>query len=336
MRLSAGIRLKLAFCVVLFMGRAAIAPAQDFTEAYFVGHLTPDTDAIAAALAAASFYGGAALRPGALNRETSYVLARFGLEPPPLVDEVAGKRFVLVDHNERSHMHPSIPPEGLAGIIDHHPLAEGTVATPRAIYVEIRPWGSTCTVVARRFLDSGRTLTRPVAGVLLAGLLSDTQILMSPSTSAPDSALVDTLAVLAGVGDWRAFGRELLAVKSDVSGMSDREIVLGDFKSYEIAGLAVGFGVAETVNAAQLLGRKAGLRAAMAEVKAERGFDLMFFAVVEALAQTSYLLVLEGPERQVARDAFGQEAASGVLTLEHQVSRKLQFIPSLQRALARR
>src|SRR5690606_10510292 len=61
---------------------------------FVLGHRNPDTDAIASAvgyawlrnqIGAGLFMGG---RVGPLNPQTTFVLERFGLEPPPLVNDV--------------------------------------------------------------------------------------------------------------------------------------------------------------------------------------------------------------------------------------------------------
>ena len=307
--------------------------AQDFRGAYFVGHLSPDSDAMGAAIGAAYLYDGVAVRPGPLNREAAFLLSQFNVDVPDSLEHADGKRFVLVDHNERTQIHPSIRNDQIIGVIDHHALRESAVATVSPIYVDIRPWGSTCTIVASRFFAAQRGLPRPIAGVLLGGLLSDTQLLKSPTTTAVDSAIVDTLALLAGVHDWHTFGRAMLEAKSRLVGLSAREIVLADFKSYEIGGLRLGFGVAETVRPEEVLERRDQLRIAMEEIKAERRFHLMFFAVVDPLEQVTRLIVLNGDERRIAEAAYGETIEGEVMTLRGLVSRKLQLIPALQRTI---
>lgn len=327
--------LLLTVVVLVVLAGASDLGAQDFHDAYFIGHLSPDSDTFAATIAAAHLFGGTAVRPGSPNRESAFLLAYFDVAVPDSLAVADGKRFVLVDHNQRTQVHPGIQNEQIIGIIDHHALREAGVVTAGPIYVDIRPWGSTSTIVAKRFFAERRTLPRPVAGVLLGGLLSDTQLLTSPTSAAADSALVDTLALLAGIEDWHAFGLSMLEAKSRVSELSPREIVLSDFKSYEIAGRSVGFGVAQTVRPGELLRREGELRAAMAEVKAARRFDLMFFAVVDPLEQLARMILLGSEERRIAEAAYGGTIEGQVMVLRGFVSRKLQFIPPLERVVGR-
>lgn len=69
---------------------------------WVLGHANPDTDAICAALTYAELkrmlgsVEARAGRLGPLNRETSYVLQRFGVEPPPLVADVRSRVMDMV------------------------------------------------------------------------------------------------------------------------------------------------------------------------------------------------------------------------------------------------
>ncbi len=314
-------------------GVRAVA-AQDFRNAHFVGHLSPDSDAMAAAIGAAYLYGGIAVRPGPLNRGTAFLLSHFNVDVPNLLEDADGKRFVLVDHNQTTQIHPSIRSDQIVGVIDHHALRESAVVTERPVHVDIRPWGSTSTIVATLLFADRHNLPRAIAGVLLGGVLSDTQLLNSPSATDADSAIIDTLAVLAGIGDWQSFGLSMFDAKSNLTGLSARDIVLSDFKSYVIGGRSVGFGVAETLRPDELLQRKEQLRAAMGKIKTEHQFDLMFFAVISPLEQTARMIVLDGDELRIAEAAYGGTVDGDVMTLPGLVSRKVHFIPAIQRTIA--
>ena len=82
---------------------------------------------------------------------------------------------------------------------DH--LQSNTWETAAPIYVDIRPWGSACTIIAHTFMRERRLPSKPVAGMLLSGILSDTLNLKSPTTTPTDRVVMATLAELAGDGD---------------------------------------------------------------------------------------------------------------------------------------
>ena len=73
--------------------------------ALVLGHMNPDTDSIISAIAAADLYSkrGFEVTPaaqGAPTPETEFVLKKFGLTAPQVVEDVAGKDLYLVDYSD--------------------------------------------------------------------------------------------------------------------------------------------------------------------------------------------------------------------------------------------
>ena len=63
--------------------------------------------------------------------------------------------------------------------------------------------------------------------------------------------------------------------------MSDHAILCGDLKKFVASGVKVGFGTVETADPDTVKERKESLLNEMAYVKAERGFDVFFFTIVD-------------------------------------------------------
>jgi manganese-dependent inorganic pyrophosphatase len=334
---------KLIFALVLmgsFILQPLISHAND-EATYVVGHLAPDSDAICAAFAAAELYGSLPgdrhypalpVRVGELNKETAFILQHFGVTAMPLMEDFSDKKkIILVDHNERSQRHPTINPENVVAIIDHHKL---NFASSNPIEITVRPWGSACTILAKEFLDKERFMPTHIAGLCLGALLSDTLNLKGPTTTPIDHEVAKKLAEIAGIQDIDAFAHAMFKAKSDLSDVSAQKIFTTDFKVTEMGSSdqeksKVGFGVAETLNPESLLKRKAEFLEKAEQIKKEKGVDLLFFAVVDIDQQNSYLLILGDKEGEVAQKAFGGKIANGILKIPGKVSRKLDFFPAL-------
>lgn len=126
--------------------------------AIFCGHLARDLDSVAAAMGAADLYRGTAARASfEVNSETAFCLTRWGLEAPPPIEAAlrASPRagVCLVDHQQMSQLSPAVSPTRVVGVIDHHALQSETVATVAPIVIDIRPWGSSSTVLAAPLLS---------------------------------------------------------------------------------------------------------------------------------------------------------------------------------------
>jgi manganese-dependent inorganic pyrophosphatase len=99
------------------------------------------------------------------------------LNPPRL-------KLILVDHNEAHQAVPSIEEAELIEILDHHRLGNSSTHVPIRFTVDIV--GSTSTLVSERIEDAGLSAPPNLAGIMLAGLVSDTLILTSPTTTDRD------------------------------------------------------------------------------------------------------------------------------------------------------
>lgn len=98
------------------------------------------------------------------------------------------RQLILVDHNELSQAVAGAELVDIIEIIDHHRI--GSLATARPILFRNEPVGSTSTIVADCFFRYGVTLPPSIAGLLLAGLVSDTLNLTSPTTTARDAEIL--------------------------------------------------------------------------------------------------------------------------------------------------
>src|SRR5262245_53920380 len=87
------------------------------------------------------------------------------------------RQLILVDHNELSQAVHGAEKAEIVEIIDHHRL--GALTTSQPILFRNEPVGSTSTIVADCFFRHQVELPKPIAGLLLAGLVSDTLNLTS-------------------------------------------------------------------------------------------------------------------------------------------------------------
>ncbi|HEY5297376.1 MAG TPA: putative manganese-dependent inorganic diphosphatase [Verrucomicrobiae bacterium] len=118
------------------------------------------------------------------------------------------RKLILVDHNELSQAVQGADEVEIIEIIDHHRL--GALTTPQPILFRNEPVGSTSTIVADCFFRQNVELPKPIAGLLLAGLVSDTLNLTSPTTTARDTEILARLEKIAGVNA-REFTDQLFA-----------------------------------------------------------------------------------------------------------------------------
>jgi len=234
------------------------AQSCNLTGCVFVGHTNTDMDSVASAIAAADLYEGTAARsaaggddPREVNGEILHALKFSDLPLPeffqdlPDATETSGPPVCFVDTNHPTQM---IAPMGtkehlhrIKGIIDHHNCA---LETPSPIYVDIRPWGSCCSIIAHHYIRNGKQMPLPIARVLLCGILSDTINLMSPTTTDADRLMMVVLKILARVEDLDKVAQlQFKAKTASFVAMAPFALVRADMKcfSQDAAGKAVRF-----------------------------------------------------------------------------------------------
>ena len=109
------------------------------------GHKPSDTDATGSAILWAWYLNthtsqeAQAYVLGELNKETSFVLNRWGIPQPSLLEKVeAGEEVVIVDTNNPQELFPNINDTVITQIIDHHRLTGGLM-TKGPLEITMKP-----------------------------------------------------------------------------------------------------------------------------------------------------------------------------------------------------
>ncbi|SIS10695.1 manganese-dependent inorganic pyrophosphatase [Natronorubrum thiooxidans] len=300
---------------------------------YVIGHQQPDTDTIISAIAHARLKqaqgeDAVAARAGDLNPETQFVLERWDVEAPTLLEDATDEQLILVDHNEHSQTVEGARDADVVEIVDHHRI--GDVETSNPIRFRNEPVGSTATILTGLYDEADVEIDEQTAGLLLSGLLSDTVVLRSPTTTETDEVVAERLAELAGV-DYEAYGKDLLKQKSKLGEKEPREMVLGDFKEFEFGDSDVGIGQIETVEPAPVLEQRDAVLEAMDAVVAEREYDLLVLLVTDLLEEESTALIA-GDHTETVEDALETTVEDREAFLPGVMSRKKQVVPPLEDA----
>ncbi|MFN3652069.1 MAG: DHHA2 domain-containing protein [Armatimonadota bacterium] len=237
-------------------------------------------------------------------------------------------RLVLVDHNELTQAVSGAAEAEIVGVLDHHRLGNPPTSIPIPFLVD--PVGSTCTLVTEACRRTGLVPPASLAGLMLAGILSDTLVFRSPTVTDRDRNAAGWLAKLADV-DGREFGDELLRASPGLAGLDPGAIVDSDRKSYEMAELPVSIAQIEVSSFAELSGVKADLLAALEDRREREGLALIGLMVTNIVSGQSRWLCVGEPRLLIALPFSRVDA--GEWDLGDFVSRKKQLVPALESAL---
>jgi len=240
------------------------------------------------------------------------------------------RKLILVDHNELSQAVQGADEVEILEIIDHHRL--GALTTQQPILFRNEPVGSTSTIVADCFFRENVELPKAIAGLLLAGLVSDTLNLTSPTTTARDSEILGKLEKIAGVNA-REFTEKLFASGSLLTLKPAPQAITTDAKEYLENGATFSVAQIEEVGFDQFWKRKNELLAALEDYRLGKNYLFSVLMVTDVASQQSLMLVA-GKKEFIARIDY-PELEQGVFELRDVVSRKKQLLPYLTHCLQR-
>ncbi|MCR4625783.1 MAG: DHH family phosphoesterase [Lachnospiraceae bacterium] len=198
--------------------------------------------------------------------------------------------IILVDHNEAKQSITGIETANIVEIIDHHRL--DAVKTELPIFIDAEPLGSTCTIVYRKYVLEGITPDQDVAKMLLTGIVSDTLILRSPTTTPVDIESANDLAKIIGV-DLHEFGLRMFSCMEGMKNRVPKEAVESDFKTYREKNLKIGIGQCECTTLEDLEDYRQDYLAALEDVRKRQGLDWAVLMITDVIREHSVLLITE-------------------------------------------
>jgi manganese-dependent inorganic pyrophosphatase len=240
------------------------------------------------------------------------------------------RQLILVDHNELTQAVRGADQVPIAEILDHHKLGGFSSHTP--ILFWNNPVGSTSSIVALCFRNSGIPIPKPIAGLLLAGLISDTLNLSSPTTTPIDRDLRRALAETAET-DPDQLATEIFSVGSPLLTMTASKAISADSKMYEENEHKFSVAQIEELSFAHFAEKKDALLEALETKRIQKKLLFAALLVTDINEQTSLLLVRGEPAFLETIDY--PEKSHHIWELAGVVSRKKQLMPYLLQCMQR-
>lgn len=248
---------------------------------------------------------------------------REALNPPRL-------KLILVDHNEPNQAIGAIEEAELVEIIDHHRLGSSTTHVPIRFTIDVV--GSTSTLVTERIEESGLSAPPNLAGLLLAGLLADTLLLNSPTTTDRDKQAAERLARWAFIAGAplasetiETYGEQVIKAGSGITSREPAQVVSNDTKVYQAGGLDFAIAQAEVTDLMLLKERFPSLKHALCDLRDKRGLDFAMLMVTDVVDGSSRLILTD--DLPILGDLPYPKQDDGTLLAEDVVSRKKQLLP---------
>ncbi len=252
------------------------------------------------------------------ERKVEGVITRHDLIDPPK------RKVILVDHSEKTQAVAGIEEAEILEIVDHHRL--GGLETGQPITAYVRPVGCTNTIIWDLYKSNEVYPSRPVAGAMLAAILSDTMLLKSPTTTKYDRQAVKEIADFLGM-DYMQFGIQMYTEKTNINHLSPREILTMDLKESHFPRGTVAVAQIEVADKSIVLSRKKEILEEMERISRERGYDLFLLMVTDVLEEGTEMLAVG--QIRLAENAFRVTFRENSAYMPGVMSRKKQVMPFL-------
>ena len=242
---------------------------------------------------------------------------------------ITRKKVILVDHNEPSQSADGLNEADILEIVDHHNI--GKISTLLPINFRNMSVGSVNTIIYTLYKENNIEIPSDIAGLMLSGIISDTLLLASPTTTELDRTVAKDLANIAEV-DLYKYGKELL--KSGVSndGLTINEIVYKDFKSYVTGEVKFGIGQVFTTDFKEYSDRLNEYVDELNHIADNNDYKVACLFVTDILDNNSYLLFNDGA-KEYLNDAYELSDIKEGEKLMGVISRKKQMVPPIMGVL---
>ncbi|MEC8209230.1 MAG: putative manganese-dependent inorganic diphosphatase, partial [Verrucomicrobiota bacterium] len=238
-------------------------------------------------------------------------------------------RIALVDHNELGQAVNGACEVQITEILDHHRL--GNIPTEQPILFINRPVGSTCSIVADLFKTQELTPEPNIAGIMMAGIISDTLLLSSPTATPLEGELLDWLSPIAGI-EPKALADIMFTAGSVVVNSKPKEVISSDCKIYVEGELRFSVSQIEELGFDKFWENEDELCKALEAYREKEELFFSFLLVTDINSHDS-LLVVSADDELKASINYPQRGQSNIYELSGIVSRKKQLIPYISSLL---
>jgi len=235
-------------------------------------------------------------------------------------------KISLVDHSEKGQSIDGLQEAEVQEIIDHHRL--GDIETIQPLRMDVRPLGSTASILYDCIVDANLEIPTSIAKLLLGALIADTLLLTSPTCTRIDKKIAIQLAASAEV-DLRDFGLEVLRQNDELTSASPEYLVRKDCKSFTYDQTSFLASQIETVDLCVLdEQRMSNLKNAFGNHVLQSGVNFGILMITDVIQSKSKIIIVSDSSKWeqilVPEDVL---KASKPWIIEQFVSRKKQLIP---------
>lgn len=248
------------------------------------------------------------------------------------LDNVNKKKVILVDHNESNQSVTGLRQSEIVEIVDHHKIGDLTTKYP--INFRNMAVGSTNTIIYNLYKEKNMEIEKDMAGLMLSGILSDTLILKSPTTTEFDIKAVRELSDITGL-DYEKYGVEMFKAGSSLKGKSREEVINIDMKSFWFDDdQKYAISQINTLDTDDILDDMDNYVKTLNDIREKGDYKFVVVAITDILKGGSYFIFTDEAKSFIEAGYNLINIKQGVY-IDGQVSRKKQIVPAIITGISR-
>ena len=239
------------------------------------------------------------------------------------------KKVIMVDHNEMTQSVDGIEEADILEIVDHHKI--GNINSSSPINFRNMAVGSSNTIIYEMYKEAKVKPPKEIAGLMLSGIISDTLLFHSPTSTALDERVATELARIAKV-DIEKYAKGMFEAAASIKGKTIEELIYNDFKSFNISNRKIGIGQMTVIDYKKVLKDQTKYVEVLEQISKEHDYDILAFCITDVINSNTYLLY-NLKAKTVFETIFNADPIYEGYELKGIVSRKKQIIPLLMEEL---
>jgi len=245
------------------------------------------------------------------------------------INEKNRKKVILVDHNESEQSVIGLDEAEILEVVDHHKI--GNISTNNPINFRNMSVGSTNTIIYYLFKENKIDIPSNIAGIMMSGILSDTLVLTSPTTTEKDIDVVNKLSVISNT-DYKEYALNMFKAGTSLSKLTKEEIISTDIKTFHTEDLAFAVSQVFTLDYEKILNSKDDYIRIIEEMNTNKEYEFTLLVITDIINNGSYILYTNKAKKYL-ENAFNIEALEQGHYIEGCVSRKKQIVPQLMEVI---
>jgi len=244
------------------------------------------------------------------------------------IDKLDKKKVVLVDHNELEQSAIGLDEAEITEIVDHHKI--GKLSTTSPINFRNMIVGSTNTIIYNLYKENNIPISKQMAGLMISGILSDTLILKSPTTTDIDKKTVDELSKICNL-NIEEYGINMFKAGTSLEGRLPKTIITEDAKTFTSNETKFMISQTFTMDYESILNNIEEYINEINKQKEELRLNHFIFVVTDIIKNGSYIM-FDNNSKSLVNKAWNKDMHNGSF-VEECVSRKQQIVPLIINAL---